>query len=252
MRTILIADDNKEWLSILSAAIRQEPSLQLVTAASTGREAIQYIQQHQPEIIVLDIIMPEFDGIFIVNFIKEKMTDYRPIIYMLSGIGTDSIIKSLNELNVDFFNIKPVDVRTVMTNLKRLSGQPDPQSISATATPIDKTTPVLAPSLEKQALSLLRNLDAPLHHLSSKYIVDALILCMENNNFLQMLTKSLYPRIAEKNDTTAAAVERNIRYTIQKMQKSNSPFFQNLFADCDIEKISNGQFLSTLVYHLKN
>ncbi len=87
MYSVLIADDNKDWIDILDAKISQDPSFNIIAKAYDGKEAIKVVEAERPEIVILDIIMPEFDGAYIVNHIRSEMRGYDPVIYIISGIG---------------------------------------------------------------------------------------------------------------------------------------------------------------------
>lgn len=60
---ILIADDHKLVLKSLTALLNREPDMQVVGTAVNGREAVELAKEIEPDIIVMDVSMPELDGI---------------------------------------------------------------------------------------------------------------------------------------------------------------------------------------------
>ena len=65
--------------------------------------------------------MPKTDGCYLVNSIRQ-MQNYRPIIYILSGIATDPIVRILQNLRLITTALKPVGVNTfILSNLTCLS-----------------------------------------------------------------------------------------------------------------------------------
>lgn len=69
---VLIADDHAIVRAGLRSIIRSEADLELVGEASGGLEAIQLVEKLQPDVVVLDISMPDLDGISVTRQIREK------------------------------------------------------------------------------------------------------------------------------------------------------------------------------------
>ncbi len=78
-----------------------------------------------------------------------------------------------------------------------------------------------------------------------KFLMDALQIVAGHREFSYMITKNLYPEIAEKNSTTAQAVERNIRTAINNAFrcKDTDSEFRSMF-DCEFGHITNGMFIN--------
>lgn len=79
MTKILIADDHAIVRAGLRALIHAESDMQLVGEASSGTEAVELTRELQPDVLVLDISMPDFDGIEVIKKIKPKV----PNLYIL-------------------------------------------------------------------------------------------------------------------------------------------------------------------------
>ena len=249
MYSVLLADDNSEWRHSLRIVIDAEPNLYVVAEVQTGNQALELIESQKPDIVVLDIVMPECDGIYIANHIRNEMPGYSPVVYILSAIATDSIMSSANELNIDFFSMKPLDARVIVSNILRIITRKD---TVAFVPDYSRDGDHEHDIVEKQVIEILFKLGAPMHHLSLRHIIDSVLACIRNEEILQMLTKVLYPMVARKNGSTTLSVERNIRYAISKMEENRSPFFVSMFANSSRKKVTNGQFLSAVVFFLKS
>ncbi len=59
----MVIDDFPRWSDILCSIVQEHPTLQVVSAASSGEEAIERAQQLQPDLILSDISLPEMNGI---------------------------------------------------------------------------------------------------------------------------------------------------------------------------------------------
>ena len=60
---ILIADDHKLMREGLSSLLSQQPEIHVVAQAKTGREAVQLTERHSPDVVVMDVSMPDLNGI---------------------------------------------------------------------------------------------------------------------------------------------------------------------------------------------
>ncbi len=249
MHTVLIADDNKQWLDVLEKGINSDPDFEVIAKVCDGRQAIELIETKRPDIVMLDIIMPEFDGAYIVRHIKTTMRPYDPIIYILSGIGTDTIIKLLNDLDIDFYSMKPVTLELVIQSLRKIVGQRELLIQSGEIESMQLKEHGRSP--EEVVLNFVVQLGMPPHLLSTRCVVDSLLYFINDNSYLRMLTKSLYPEIARTRGISPASVEKNIRNAIAHMRRQDSELYQRLFSYTDGEKITNGQFLTVAAGYLR-
>lgn len=81
--TILIADDHPVYRQGLERAIREWPELELVASSSDGREALERINQLEPDVAVVDVRMPGLDGLKIVA--AAKRDGLRTKVVLLTG-----------------------------------------------------------------------------------------------------------------------------------------------------------------------
>lgn len=243
MYSVLIADDNKNWIEILEKGINNMPEFRVEAKANDGKTAIEMIEKQRPDIIILDIIMPEFDGIYIVNHVRSKMKDYSPIIYILSGIGTDTIIKMLSSMDIDYYSMKPVTLETILGNLKNVVIRPEGGGEGADAQSGGSGRDIIKETVIH--LGLLQHLK------STKLTIDVLKLYLESPDDLRMLTKTIYPAIAKKYGLKASAIEKNLRYAVSQMQKNQTELYKQLFSYPGCGKITNGEFLSVVAESIR-
>jgi len=60
---VLIVDDFEPWVRLVQFCISQQPNMQVIGVARDGREALRKAEQFQPDLILLDVSLPELDGI---------------------------------------------------------------------------------------------------------------------------------------------------------------------------------------------
>ena len=107
MDRVLIVDDDL-MLKVMLEDILHAHGYQTYHA-SNGREAVRLVKEHTPEIILMDIVMPEMDGIAACKAIRSTTLPIRPSIIMVSNKSDkDAIIEAL-EKGADDFITKPVD-----------------------------------------------------------------------------------------------------------------------------------------------
>jgi len=237
IKTIFICDDNTNSLEVLSLTINKEPQFRVVAQAHEGKTALTLIECHRPDIIILDIVMPEYDGVYIVNHVRKNMRDYTPIIYVLSGMGTDSVVRMLNELGVDYYSMKPVPMNVIVNNLNNLVKQH-----------IKMDLPIINEDgkLENAIKNMFLRLGIVPHHTSSKCITEAMFMYAQNPGLNPSLTKELYPAVAKKHGLSSSSVEKNIRSAISRIQKNKTDMYREIFAYPTKERITNGEFLSVM------
>ena len=253
MRRVIVADDDKNFVQLLCQKLNEDGMFEVVAGMYDGSEALEQIKIIQPDIVILDIVMPGSDGIYIVDYIRNKMKNYSPIIYILSGIGTQRIITLLNTLNIDFFSLKPVSLEIVIKNLKSVDSQRydvmDPGQ-NQIFTPRGVKSAVESGDKRRRIEQLTMQLGMLPHRKSTKCINDALVCCAEDPENTQLITKILYPDVAKKNGMKPSAVERNIRQAIEFAQKAKTPTYDLIFAYFPNKKITNSEFLAVITDYL--
>jgi PAS domain S-box-containing protein len=119
MKVILAIDDQPDNLTTIDAIVKTSTVNCAVIKALSGKEGIELAIKEQPEVILLDIIMPEMDGYEVCTKLKEsKLTKHIPII-MITAIKTnaESRIRGLN-LGADAFLSKPIDPAELAAQIK--------------------------------------------------------------------------------------------------------------------------------------
>ena len=69
---VVIVDDNPMILNTLDEVISSEAGLSVIGRADNGKDAIDMIKDTQPDVVLLDLVMPQMDGITVVENIKKK------------------------------------------------------------------------------------------------------------------------------------------------------------------------------------
>ena len=114
--TILVADDTDTDRMILESIVKKEGHQ--VVSAKDGVEAVEQFRQHQPDVILLDALMPNLDGFGAAKQIKELAgEDLVPIIFLTSLTDTESLVKCLEAGGDDFLQ-KPYNRVILQAKIK--------------------------------------------------------------------------------------------------------------------------------------
>lgn len=92
--SVAIADDNQRILDMLDDIIQTDKELDLVGKAKNGEEMCQIIKDRQPDVVLLDLIMPKMDGLTVMEQVnKQEFVDKRPYFIVLTAVGQEKLQK---------------------------------------------------------------------------------------------------------------------------------------------------------------
>ena len=80
---VLLADDNESFRGALAAILALQPDIEIVGNATNGREAIKQVRNLQPDVLVLDIRLPDLDGLEVLSLLRAKGDHTRVVILSL-------------------------------------------------------------------------------------------------------------------------------------------------------------------------
>ena len=97
---VLIADDNAKMRNLLQNILKSERDITVVGCAEDGEEAVDLIRKTEPDVVLLDVIMPKLDGLGVLEVISQDPSSHKsPTAIMITAVGQEKITeKALNEL----------------------------------------------------------------------------------------------------------------------------------------------------------
>lgn len=116
---ILVAEDDEDFRDLLGSTLRREFPDAVVDCVADGRAALESIIERAPSVAILDLQMPELDGIQLTELLRSRGGAYVPII-VLTGSGGPREWKQLSSLGADGFLVKPVNVKDVARLVMRV------------------------------------------------------------------------------------------------------------------------------------
>jgi DNA-binding response OmpR family regulator len=116
---VLVVEDNFGVANALAAVIRRAGFA--ATACHCGSDALEYLRVANPQAAVLDIHLPDINGLVLAHKLRDRLGDAIPII-IVSGDTSMETIKSLAHVGATYFFSKPVNPKVLVERLKELMG----------------------------------------------------------------------------------------------------------------------------------
>jgi DNA-binding NarL/FixJ family response regulator len=115
---VLCVDDHPLMREGIAAVIRNESDMQLVAEASTGHEAIQGFREHQPDVTLMDVRMPDMGGIDALLAIRTEFADARVI--MLTTFEGDAEIQHALEAGAQGYMLKSMPRKQLVDMIRKV------------------------------------------------------------------------------------------------------------------------------------
>lgn len=221
--TVLIADDNLEFSTTLSNYIGKQEDMEVVAKVRDGEEAIDMISKIEPDIVLLDVIMPHLDGIGVLEKLNVIKMEKKPICIMLSAVGQDKITQRAIALGAQYYIVKPFDIELLIKRLRDLKNFKAPVNNSNFMSrenrqqyiEISDSDSKKEENLEALVTNVIHEVGVPAHIKGYQYLREAIMMVVNDIDTINQITKILYPDIASKYNTTPSRVERAIRHAIE-------------------------------------
>lgn len=259
--TVLIADDNQEFSKTLATYLGNEKDMEVVGIAKDGVEAIEQIKELLPDVAILDVIMPHLDGLGVLENISNSNIVKAPICIMLSAVGQDKITQKAISLGADYYVVKPFDIELLIKRIREIKNfRPLPNNNFITReAPVRKYIEISdnksPENLEALVTNIIHEVGVPAHIKGYQYLREAIMMVIKDIDVLNQITKSLYPQIAQRFDTTPSRVERAIRHAIEvAWGRGEQDMVENIFGytvSASKGKPTNSEFIAMIADKLR-
>ena len=254
---IFIADDNAEFISTLVTYLDLQEDMEVIATAKDGVEAAEKIIELNPDIALLDVIMPQLDGLGVLETIHEKL-DTLPICVMLSAVGQDKVTSRAMCLGAQYYIVKPFEMEVLVKRIRELIKN---QPIEAVSTKLkDLQTNYIKvdntkSSLEAKVTNIIHDVGVPAHIKGYQYLRDGIIMAVNDVDVINQITKQLYPDLAKQYKTTPSRVERAIRHAIEvAWNRGQIESMENIFGytvNSNRGKPTNSEFIAMIADKLR-
>lgn len=241
----LIVDDNDEIRQELKCACEKHEQIEVIDVAKDGVEAITKIQEFNPDVVVLDIVMPVLDGYGVLEFFKNNK--YKPKFLIYSALSMDEFVFKAFQYGADDYIAKPCQPEHLCKRMLSLTAK-NPVDKLAVLEKAEIKNNYRAKTLDERITSVFLTVGIPAHIKGYQYLREGIKMAVENPVVINSITKQLYPSIAQKYETSASKVERAIRHAIEvswnrgKIENINTLFGLKVYSAK--EKPTNGEFIA--------
>ena len=200
---ILLVDANETFTAQLSSVLGQNPAFDVVGAANDGECAVELLHRKQPDVLIMDLLLPKLDGI---SVLKEASSLPKPPLgLVLTGFLTDYAAQAAEKLGVQYFISKPCNLQTVAERVMEI----------VSAERADKKPFRQEAQVEALVTSIIHEIGVPAHVKGYQYLREAILIAVDDMDVINAITKVLYPQVAKTFSTTPSRVERAIRHAIE-------------------------------------
>jgi len=225
MQKLLIAEDNEELSEALSDALRDHFA---VYCCSNGIQALSLLRQERPELLLMDVMLPELDGLTLLETIAAE--GISPKVLVATSMVTEYLLHSASRLGIGYIMRKPCNLQALIARICDLA-----QSTSVTAP---------QPDPRKLLQQLLKY-----HHLSPKhngydYMTEAVWIMLHDPDL--STTKALYPAVAKKFGCKPGHVERSLRSALDTAWARSGPEVWQTYFPGAVKRPSNTVFISRM------
>lgn len=230
MLKLLIADCNEDFRLALTEALQGRYH---VLCCRSGLQALDILRKEHPDIFILDLMLPELDGITLLeNAVSEGIC---PKVLASTPLVTDYVLESAQRLGIGYLMRKPCDVHAIAARAGDL-------------------TQTLTPPVAKQdprafVLERLHGLSISSKHNGYRYMTEAILMLANDPG--QSITKELYPAVAKICGCKKGHVERSIRSALESAWDHSDPEIWQPYFPGAASRPTNAVFLSRMTEELR-
>lgn len=235
MRKILIADSSEALCMALTDALQ---NIFQIRICQDGVTALELLRTYEPDILVLDLLLPRLDGISLLQMAYQD--GIQPLTLATTLLVNDYVTESMERFHAGYLMAKPCDTKALIMRITDLSERLE-------TVPIPKVEPRVRVS------DLLIELGMPTKLKGFGCAREAILIILKD--FSQSITKELYPAVAEVVGGSSQQVERSIRNAIEIAWKKRNPeiwsrYFDNQIGENAVRP-TNAEFITRLAHYIE-
>jgi two-component system, response regulator, stage 0 sporulation protein A len=252
---VCIVDDNRELVSLLGDYISSQDDMEIAGIAHNGQECLEMLEEVDPDVLVLDIIMPHLDGLAVLERLRELNKPSLPNVIMLTAFGQEDVTKKAVDLGASYFILKPFDMEDLCSHIRQVSSKGSAVTRKAFSQSYRPQIDQKPKNLDACITNIIHEIGVPAHIKGYLYLREAISMVYNDIELLGSITKVLYPDIAKKYNTTASRVERAIRHAIEvAWSRGNIDSISSLFGytvSMSKAKPTNSEFIAMVADKLR-
>ncbi len=207
---VIIADDSAEF-GQKCARILKGYGMEVELCEKDGNKIINVFQKQKADVIIADVFMPGLDILGVLNSLKEVDAKDRPMVMAMSTFDNPRLEKQTIEAGASYYFLKPFDINIMAQRIIQLSDWKN----DVAPLLVKKDNVITDTQLELKITQIIHEIGIPAHIKGYQYIRYSIMLAVKDETIIGSITKTLYPTVAKKHNTTSSRVERAIRHAIE-------------------------------------
>lgn len=229
MRKLLIADSNEAFRLALADILQDHCQ---ILCCGTGTEALRILREETPEVLILDLMLPELDGLTLLE--RAHTESLRPAVLAVTSILSDYILRSAESIGISYVMRKPCEIRSVAERAMDL--------------PLCTSASVPVPDNRKFLSELLLRLRVSTKHKGYRYLLEGILVISQDP--AQSITKELYAEVAKRCGCKRENVERPMRNALEAAWDRGDPQIWSSYFPEHTHRPTNAEFLSRIAQEL--
>ena len=234
---VLIVEDEQSISNFISMILQASGFDTIVVR--TGEEALTMVSSHCPDLIILDLGLPDMDGMEVLKSVRKWSN--LPVVVVSARNHEHDKVEAL-DYGAKYYMVKPIDPDTLYKRIMDMM-----ESTYAQRSQVCAISPK-PQTLDEKIAAVFLMIGIPAHIKGYHYLREAVRMVYFEPALCGRITKELYPGIAKRFQTSASKVERAIRHAIEvawtrgKIENINQIFGYNIYSKND--KPTNGEFIA--------
>ena len=200
-KQVLIADADEQFRNELVVTLGDSEEFEIMGVAADGEEALQIVRENRPDIIILDLLLPQYDGISVLDLISGMYTDCK--VFVATGFISNYIISALTARGVSALMKKPCLAQFVVDRIN--------ETLQQSEVPIEERVP----DLQQQITKMIHDIGVPANIKGYRYLREAVKLAAEDLDRINNMTECIYKPIALADNSTPKRVRTAIMRAIE-------------------------------------
>lgn len=247
-----IAVEQQELLENIQFNLEKTNQFEIIGTATNGTECLNFFNQRNCDLLIIDLMLSEIDGLGILNRLKEIHKNSYQKVICITQFTNAMICNMLEELDVDYCFKYPFHMNHFIESIQyiTMNQNNDQHFINQ-----DETEKYKKVKIENEITEILHEVGIPAHIKGYMYLRTAILTTYYNIDILGQVTKVLYPDIARMYNTTSSRVERAIRHAIEvAWNRGNTEAIDDIFGytvSAVKAKPTNSEFIAMIADKLR-
>lgn len=217
---LMLVEDEPDVLTSFRRALSGFPSMNIVFETGSEPCALDYLEAHEADVVILDIELAEGDGLSFLNSLEARGLE-KPFIIVVTNTGSNVILSYMRAHGVDYVYQKTnlsYSAEKILSILEKVYPYQKMLERRKSDHLVERFNQKKADEITRAYVEgELERMGFKRKHVGFTYTADVLVILMKDKVGKLHITTDIFPIVAEEHDTTKSGVERGIRTSIESV-----------------------------------